>query len=54
QQCNALLPDYARVHAWRRLPCPLSSTDDTLTANGRPRREAILRRYHSLLSDIPL
>jgi len=54
QQCNALLPDYARVHAWRRLPRPLSSTDDTLTANGRPRREAILRRYHSQLSDIPL
>lgn len=54
QQCNASLPDYARVHAWRRLPRPLSSTDDTLTANGRPRREAILRRYHSQLSDIPL
>ena len=54
QQCNAVLPDYARVHAWRRLPCPLSSTDDTLTANGRPRREAILRRYHALLSAIPL
>lgn len=54
QQCNARLPDYARVHAWRRLPAPLDSHDETLTANGRPRREAILRRYHSLLSDIPL
>ncbi|MFD2644777.1 AMP-binding protein [Pseudomonas japonica] len=53
QRCNAQLPDYARVHAWRRLPAPLDSRDDTLTANGRPRREAILTRYHSLLADIP-
>lgn len=54
QQCNARLPDYARVHAWRRLPVPLSTLDETLTANGRPRREAILQRYHTLLSDISL
>lgn len=54
QQCNARLPDYARVHAWRRLPVPFDSRDETLTANGRPRREAILKRYHTLLSDIPL
>lgn len=54
QQCNARLPDYARVHTWRRLPVPLSTLDETLTANGRPRREAILQRYHTLLSDISL
>jgi long-subunit acyl-CoA synthetase (AMP-forming) len=54
QQCNAQLPDYAQVHTWRRLPAPLNALDDTLTANGRPRREAILQRYHSLLSDISL
>ncbi|PYB80941.1 long-chain acyl-CoA synthetase [Pseudomonas sp. LB-090624] len=54
QQCNARLPDYARVHAWRRLPAPFTATGHTLTANGRPRREAILQRYHSLLSEIPL
>ncbi|WJD60230.1 AMP-binding protein [Pseudomonas kurunegalensis] len=54
QQCNAHLPDYARVHAWRRLPVPMNHIDETLTANGRPRREAILRRYHTLISDIPL
>lgn len=53
QRSNATLPDYARVHAWRRLPSPLSVTDHTLTANGRLRREAIVQRYHSLLSDIP-
>lgn len=54
QRCNAQLPNYARVHAWRRLPTPLSHVDETLTANGRPRREAILQRYHTLLSDISL
>ncbi|QVM93878.1 AMP-binding protein [Pseudomonas entomophila] len=54
QQCNAQLPDYARVHAWRRLPTPLNPLDGTLTANGRLRREAILQRYHALLSDISL
>ncbi|MQG95575.1 AMP-binding protein [Pseudomonas sp. MN1F] len=54
-QCsNATLPDYARVHAWRRLPGPLTPGEGTLTANGRPRREAILQRYHTLLSDILL
>lgn len=48
-QCNARLPDYARAHHWRRLTAPLSVTDQTLTANGRPRREAILERYQSLI-----
>ncbi|AYG45043.1 long-chain acyl-CoA synthetase [Pseudomonas sp. Leaf58] len=52
QLSNATLPDYARVHAWRRLPGPLTPAEHTLTANGRPRREAILQRYHALLSDI--
>jgi len=54
RHCNAQLPDYAHVHAWRRLPAPLSPIDETLTANGRPRREAILQRYQTLLSDIAL
>lgn len=54
RQGNARLPDYARVHHWRRLPEPLDSHLHTLTANGRPRREAILARYHRLLSDIAL
>lgn len=53
QHSNASLPDYARVHAWRRLPAPFSVAEHTLTANGRPRREAILQRYQPLLSDIP-
>ncbi|CAI8916816.1 hypothetical protein EMIT047CA2_50234 [Pseudomonas soli] len=54
QQCNARLPDYARVHAWRRLPAPFSIRDETLTTNGRPLRETILQQYQPLLSDISL
>ncbi|MDH1629162.1 AMP-binding protein [Pseudomonas mosselii] len=52
RQCNDGLPDYARVHAWRRLPEPFSAEAGTLTANGRPRRDVILRHYQSLLSDL--
>lgn len=51
QQCNASLPDYARVHAWHRLPSPFNRADDTLTGNGRLRREAIVQHYQNLLSD---
>ncbi|NBK36983.1 long-chain acyl-CoA synthetase [Pseudomonas soli] len=50
RQCNEGLPDYARVHAWRRLFEQLNAKAGTLTANGRPRREAILLHYQSLLS----
>ncbi len=42
---NARLPDYARIHAWHRLPTPLSAADGLLTGNGRPRRDAIARHY---------
>ncbi|MBN7798100.1 AMP-binding protein [Parahaliea mediterranea] len=45
EAANARLPDYARVRGWHRLPRPLESTPGLLTANGRPRREAIAR-YH--------
>ncbi|MBK4989970.1 AMP-binding protein [Pseudomonas sp. S36] len=51
-QANQGLPDYAQVHAWQRLPEPLSTAQHTLTANGRPRREQILQRYQALLSDV--
>lgn len=49
---NSDLPDYARVQAWRRLEVPFSTADGLLTANGRPRREAILARYHSTLLEL--
>ncbi|ELK4837217.1 AMP-binding protein [Pseudomonas aeruginosa] len=52
QRCNAGLPDYARVHTWRRLPGPLSGADGTLTSNGRPRRQEILRRHRPLITEL--
>jgi long-chain acyl-CoA synthetase len=42
---NSTLPDYARVKRWLRLPAPLASSKDLLTANGRPRRERIEELY---------
>ena len=58
---NAGLPDYARISDFVRAERPFSVADGLLTANGRPRREAILalyadaidRCYHSSLSLSP-
>jgi len=44
-QANQSLPDYARVHGWTRLEHPFTSANGMATANGRPRREAILAHY---------
>lgn len=46
-EVNAGLPDYARVARYVRAEAPFSAHDGLLTANGRPRREAILARYQS-------
>lgn len=42
---NAALPEYAQVHRWTRLDQPFTAANGLLTANGRPRREAIVARY---------
>jgi long-subunit acyl-CoA synthetase (AMP-forming) len=42
---NAVLPDYARVRQWLRLPEPLTSGNGLLTANGKPRRAVIGERF---------
>lgn len=52
RQCNASLPDYARVHAWKRLPEPFTAQNGMLTANGRPRRAEILERYRNALFEL--
>lgn len=41
---NARLPDYARIHHWL-VPSPGLAEAGLLTANGRPRRDAIRRAY---------
>jgi long-chain acyl-CoA synthetase len=45
QRVNAGLPDYARIGGVLRLPAPLSIETGLLTANGRPRRAAVLAHY---------
>jgi long-subunit acyl-CoA synthetase (AMP-forming) len=44
-EVNAGLPDYAQVTDVVLADAPFSAADGLLTANGRPRREAILTRY---------
>lgn len=49
---NAGLPDYARVRRWARVPEAFSFENGLLTANGRLRRQEILRRHRSLLDGL--
>ena len=50
-EANKALPDYAQVHRWTRLPQPFTAANGLLTANGRPRREAIVALYHAQLTE---
>ena len=50
-EANMALPEYARVHHWSRLDQPFTATNGLLTANGRPRRDAIIERYRGQLSE---
>ncbi|WP_454887071.1 AMP-binding protein [Sphingomonas oryzagri] len=43
ERANVRLPPYARIASWELSP-PFLPADGTLTTNGRPRREAIMRR----------
>ncbi|MFY0991175.1 AMP-binding protein [Halomonas sp. C05BenzN] len=54
-EVNAGLPDYARIHEWRRC-APFTPHNHQLTANGRLRRDVILAAHGDWLSvptDIP-
>ena len=46
---NEQLPDYAQIRHWRRLETPLSVEQGLLTANNRPKREAISHYYSPVL-----
>jgi long-subunit acyl-CoA synthetase (AMP-forming) len=50
-QANEALPDYAQVHHWTRLDHPFTPANGLLTANGRLRRDAIVERYQTQLSE---
>jgi len=49
---NQSLPDYAQIKNWLRLQQALSSHAQLLTANGRPRREAINEYYSSTIEQL--
>lgn len=53
-QANEALPDYAQVHHWTRLDQPFTCANGLLTANGRPRRDAIVERYRAHLTESAL
>lgn len=47
---NRVLPDYAQVHGWVRLEQPFTAQNGMATANGRPRRDAILALHRQYLT----
>ncbi|MEZ5458516.1 MAG: AMP-binding protein [Steroidobacteraceae bacterium] len=48
-RANARMPNYAQVRGWLPANAPFSPADQTLTANGRPRRRQLLARYGEAL-----
>ena len=51
-RANERLPNYAQVRKWAGLPQPLSFASGTLTANGRPRRDAIAAAHSAIIDDL--
>lgn len=49
EHANHALPDYARVHTWIAAEHAFSFESGELTANGRLRRDALLRHYQHAL-----
>lgn len=47
---NQQLPDYARAERFIRLAVPFTESQDTLTANGRPKRQTIASLYATELA----
>lgn len=47
EAANTTLPDYARVGRWFVADLPFDAAAGVATANGRPLREAIARRFHA-------
>lgn len=45
---NKVLPDYARIEHWTRMPEPFTLANGLATANGRLKREAILSKFHDV------
>jgi long-subunit acyl-CoA synthetase (AMP-forming) len=50
EAANTTLPDYARVGHWIVADVPFDAAAGMATANGRPLREAIARRFHAAVA----
>lgn len=51
ERANSLLPDYARIGRWFRAE-PLTASAGLATPNGRPRRDAVARRYAEQINNL--
>lgn len=51
-KANRSLPDYAQVKKWAVLPQLMSFSKGTMTSNGRPVRDAILKQYQSTINQL--
>jgi len=51
-KANRSLPDYAQVKKWAVLPQLMSFSTGTMTSNGRPVRDAILKQYQSTINQL--
>lgn len=52
KQVNQQLPDYAQIKAYQLLNQPLSVAEGTLTANGRPRRAEVIKKYQRQIHNL--
>ena len=50
EQVNATLPDYARVMSWTRSQAPFSLESETLTSNGKIRRDMVAKQFFAAAS----
>ena len=48
---GALAQTQVQLHQWTRLQHPFTAANGFLTANGRPRRDAIVAQYHAQLTE---
>ncbi|MEE4186449.1 MAG: AMP-binding protein [Gammaproteobacteria bacterium] len=51
-RANRDLPDYARIRSWIRLDGSYTDTPGLATANGKPRRDAIVQHYADAIDTI--
>lgn len=51
-QLNESLPDYARIHNWRKLERPFSLVQGEVTADGRLRRDRIAQHFAADIEDL--